>query len=179
MFIIRPCQTYEDYAYAAELAAELAAWDSAETQKLGLRAEDVLNFYYPVEGELHARSAATSGTTLLALAEGTPAACISFRELGPGSCELKRLYVRPAFRGTGLGRRMIGSLIQTSTIAGYSHVCLETVQFMRDAIRLYEQAGFVPCEPYYPIPEMFRAITVFMQKELVVSAPALGLAPPS
>ena len=159
MLTIKQCESAEDFASAAELAAELAAWDIDETQKLGISADEVAQFYYPVGSEL-------PGMTLLALAGSTPAACIGYREMSPGICELKRLFVRPMFRGTGLGAMMISSLAEKAAAAGYSRICLETTRFMKGATRLYEQAGFVPCEPYYAIPEVFRNISVFMKKEI-------------
>jgi GNAT superfamily N-acetyltransferase len=110
--------------------------------------------------------------TLLAWADATPAACIAYRELSPHLCELKRLYVRPAFRGTGLGTLMIASLTERAGMAGYSRICLETTRFMDGALRLYEEAGFVPCKAYYEIPETFRDISIFMKK--YIDAPYLN-----
>lgn len=160
MFTIKQCESDEDFANAAELAAELAAWDIAETQKLGISADEVAQFYYPEGSELPAM-------TLLASAGSTSAACIGYREMSPGMCEVKRLYVRPAFRGTGLGAMMISSLVEKAAAGGYSQVCLETTCFMKGAMRLYEDAGFVPCEAYYAIPDTFRNVSVFMRKEIV------------
>lgn len=158
MFVIRQCDSEEDYAIARELAAELTAWDISETQKLGIAADEVLQFYYP--------PGAASEMTLVATDGSTPAACIGYREINPRICELKRLYVRPAFRGSGLGARMISSLTERATAQGYSGICLETTRFMQAAIRLYEEAGFVRCEPYYTTPEVFRDISVFMRKQI-------------
>ena len=159
MFTIKQCESNADCASAAELAAELATWDIAETQKLGISADEVAQFYYPTGSGL-------PEVTLLASAGSTPAACIGYREMSPGICELKRLYVRPTFRGAGLGAMMILSLAEKAAAAGYSRMCLETARFMKGAMRLYEDAGFVPCEAYYAIPETFRDISVFMRKEI-------------
>lgn len=159
MFSIRQCKSDDDFASAAELAAELAAWDIAETQKLGISAEEVAEFYYPVEREF-------PEVTLLASAGSTPAACIGYREMSSRICEIKRLYVRPAFRGTGLGAKMIASVAEKAAAAGYSRMCLETTRFMKGALRLYKEAGFVRCEAYYSIPERFRDISIFMKKEI-------------
>lgn len=158
MFTIRPCESDEDFASAAGLAAELAAWDMAETQRLGICADDVASFYYPAD--------ATLRLTLLASAGSTPAACISDRELSPGICELKRLYVRPMFRGRCLGALMIAALVEQAVASRYSRICLETTRFMKAATRLYEDAGFVRCEPYYAVPAEFRDLSIFMQKDI-------------
>lgn len=158
MFTIKQCDSDEDHASAAQLAAELAAWDIAETQKLGVSADEVAQFYYP--------AGAASMMTLLASAGSVPAGCIAYREMTPRKCELKRLYVRPSFRGTGLGEMMISSLAAKAAARGYSRMYLETTRFMKEAIHLYEKAGFVPCEAYYEIPEAFRNISIFMSKEM-------------
>jgi GNAT superfamily N-acetyltransferase len=171
MFIIRPCETDADSASAAQLAAELAAWDIAETQKLGIAADEVNQFYYPVETEALGSAIVAQGMTLLGFGDSAPAACIGYRELSPQICEMKRLFVRPAFRGTGLGKMMVSALVEHAAMAGYSRICLETAQFMKGAMRLYEGAGFEPCEPYYAIPETFRTISVFMKRDLGASRP--------
>ena len=164
MFVVRQCEARADYAMAAELAEELARWDSAETEKLGISGEDVTQFYYTPECDREAP--AVGAVTLLASDRSVSAACSSYRELRPHECELKRLYVRPAYRETGLGRLMVASIVEKATLAGYPSMCLETTHFMRGAIRLYEEAGFATCEPYYEIPDIFRGLSIFMRKNL-------------
>lgn len=166
MFVIRQCETEADYAIAVELAVELSVWDGAETQKLGISADEVSQFYYPTELDLAGSPDAAPGVTLLASERSLSAACIGYREVRPHVCELKRLYVRPAFRGTGLGRTMVSSIVEKATLAGYSRMCLETTHFMKGAISLYDEAGFRPCEPYYEIPEIFHRLSIFMTKDL-------------
>ncbi|MFN0011610.1 MAG: GNAT family N-acetyltransferase [Phycisphaerales bacterium] len=81
----------------------------------------------------------------------SPAGCIALRPLpalGAGVCELKRMYVRPPFRGTGLGRRMALQLIAFAKAAGYRTMKLDTSTTMHAAIGLYTSLGFVPCERY-------------------------------
>lgn len=159
MFVIKQCESEQDFASARELAAELTAWDISETQKLGLSGDEVLQFYYPQDAGVE--------MTLLATAGSAPAACIGYRQISPRTCEVKGLYVRPMFRGSGLGAMMISSLTEKAAAGGYSGICLETTCFMQSAIRLYDEAGFVRCEPYYIIPEVFRDISIFMRKEIV------------
>jgi GNAT superfamily N-acetyltransferase len=166
MFTIRQCETDKDYASVAELSAELAAWDIAETQKLGISADQMIQFYYPVSADEPEPAPKRMAMTLLASAGSVPAGCIAYREIGPKVCEMKRLYVRPAFRGTGLGKAMVSSLVERAAVAGYLRICLETTRFMKSAMQLYDEAGFVSCEAYRPIPAMFRGISVFMVKDL-------------
>ncbi len=166
MIAIRPCETDADFAVAAELMAELGAWDSAETEKLGFPAQEVLDFYYAAESALPGAYAPRSGLTLLGYADADVGGCIAYRHAGPAMCELKRLYVRPRFRRTGLGRALASSLIERARAADYTGMRLETVSFMGDAIRMYESMGFVRRAPYYDIPGVFRSITIFMEKNL-------------
>jgi len=80
--------------------------------------------------------------------------CVAFRRHAPEVCEMKRLYVRPAFRGLGLGRQLIDRLAAEAVAAGYRAMVLDTLPVMSEAIGLYRSAGFVETEPYTfnPVP---------------------------
>lgn len=166
MVDIRQCGTEEDRAAAARLMAELAAWDSAETEKLGFRAEDVLDFYYSGDDDAPDGVPSPFGSILLGYAGSEAVGCIAFRPMQPDVCEMKRLYVRPAFRQGGLGGALVLALIEKARQAGYKVMRLETVKFMSGAIHLYESMDFRRCPPYYDIPDIFRPITIFMDKDL-------------
>lgn len=98
------------------------------------------------------------GTLLLAQVEGENAGCCALRPLDtadyPNAAEMKRLYVRRAFRGTGLGRELAEAVLTTAREAGYSCVMLDTLDDMEAARSLYEELGFKEIPPYYhnPIP---------------------------
>jgi len=78
------------------------------------------------------------------------AGCIAMRKLDPGICEMKRLFVRPAYRSTGLGRVLVNTLIDEARNLGYTHIRLDTLPGRMDkAIALYQSIGFVEIEPYY------------------------------
>lgn len=98
------------------------------------------------------------GQFLLALIDGEVAGCGGFRPLPDtdhaNACEMKRLYVRPAFRRFGLGRVIAQALIDEAIRAGYSAMLLDTLDDMEAARGLYTSLGFVEVAPYYynPIP---------------------------
>ncbi len=174
---IRQCETDNDRAAAVRLMAKLGAWDSAETAKLGFRAEDVLNFYYSDDGDTLEGIIPPSGLTLLAYSGNELAGCIGFREIEPAICEMKRLFVSPDFRERGVGLALVSALLERARHAGFARMRLETVTFMRSAVRLYEQMGFVRRAPYYEIPEIFGPITIFMEQDLTRSEPAQASIP--
>ena len=98
------------------------------------------------------------GGVVLALVDGQVAGCGAFRPLPdvdqPNACEMKRLYVRPAFRRLGLGRMVAERLIDLATQAGYSNMLLDTLDDMEVARSLYGSLGFQEVAPYYfnPLP---------------------------
>ncbi|MBV8036023.1 GNAT family N-acetyltransferase [Roseateles sp.] len=98
------------------------------------------------------------GLLLLATVDGAVAGSGAFRPLPdadyPNACEMKRLFVRPAFRRFGLGRLLAQALMDHATEAGYSCMLLDTLDDMEAARGLYESLGFVEVPPFYfnPIP---------------------------
>jgi putative acetyltransferase len=92
------------------------------------------------------------GRLALIWVERNPAGCIALRRLDAGRAELKRLYVRPAFRGSGLGRALLEWAIAQARAAGYSEIVGDTMPAMTDAMALYDRMGFVRTEPYLEQP---------------------------
>jgi putative acetyltransferase len=96
-----------------------------------------------------------SGRLILCRIEGRPAGCIALRRIDSTVCEMKRLYVRPEFRGRALGYKLVERLIKEARIAGYRLMRLDTVApAMPHAIALYRSFGFREIPAYYdnPIP---------------------------
>ncbi len=94
-----------------------------------------------------------AGQLLLALVDGVVAGCGAVRPLPdcdyPNACEMKRLYVRPAFRGFGIGRLLVQALLDEAKRAAYSCVLLDTLDDMEAARELYTSVGFEEIPPYY------------------------------
>ena len=89
------------------------------------------------------------GVLLLALAGDQVAGCVALHKVQDGICEMKRLYVRPQFRGTGIGSLLVRSVIESALSMGYLRMRLDTVvSEIQDAIKMYHRLGFVEIEPY-------------------------------
>lgn len=96
------------------------------------------------------------GALLLALVDGELAGCCALRPLDtvdyPNASEMKRLYIRKAFRGFGLGRQLAEAILDAARRAGYGCVLLDTLDEMEAARALYEDLGFAEIPPYYHNP---------------------------
>lgn len=96
------------------------------------------------------------GALLLAYVDGQLAGCCALRPLDaadyPNAAEMKRLYVRPPFRGTGLGRELAQAVLDAALERGYACVLLDTLSDMEAARALYEDLGFEEIPPYYHNP---------------------------
>jgi ribosomal protein S18 acetylase RimI-like enzyme len=152
---IRPARTEADLdaarrlftAYAESLDFDLC-FQGFEAELDGLPGE-----YAPPDGAL-----------LLAEVEDAIVGCVALRPMKDDNvCEMKRLYVRPAFRHEGLGRALARAIVEKARSLGYDRMRLDTVQSMTAARRLYASLGFEETEPYYhnPLPDV-----VYMQRAL-------------
>lgn len=93
------------------------------------------------------------GRLLLAAREGKAAGCVALHPISPGICEMKRLYVRPNFRGKGLGKVLAERVIAEGRNIGYKQLRLDTVEpRMKTAVAMYRKLGFREVPPYRPNP---------------------------
>ena len=140
----------EDLPKVREIFLEYAAWvgddicfESFERELAGLPGD-----YLPPAGGLLLATAIGNGARSEICHEGLLTGCAAFRRFTHDVAEMKRLYVRPAFRGSGLGRDLVRQIAGTAESAGYRALRLDTLPRMDRAIAMYRGMGFREIAPY-------------------------------
>jgi putative acetyltransferase len=136
--------TEADVALARELFEEYAATLGISLcfQNFEKELAELPGAYSPPDGRL-----------LLAFDEEKLAGCVALRKIGDSACEMKRLYIRPEFRGQGRGRFLALKIIEEARSLNYERMCLDTLAAqMAEAVRMYRSLGFREIEPYYENP---------------------------
>jgi len=136
---IRRAGGESDLAVARKLFQEYAAWIGIDLS--------FQNFEEELK-RLPGEYAPPGGVLFLAWAEARPAGCVAVRRIDDRDCEMKRLYVRDAFRGLSAGERLAREAIEWARAASYRRMLLDTLPSMRSAHRLYERLGFVEIPAY-------------------------------
>jgi ribosomal protein S18 acetylase RimI-like enzyme len=138
-FIIAPARSPNDVAMVADLFREYG-----HSLEIDLGFQHFDDELASMPGEY----AEPGGMLLLARAGDAAAGCVGVRPLDAGCCELKRLYVQPAYRGLGIGEALTAAAIAAARSAGYGRMRLDTLPTMTAARGMYARLGFVEIPPY-------------------------------
>lgn len=141
--------------YAAFLASDPARPFAAADLSSQNFAEELVRLpgnYAPPEGRL-----------LLALSGEKPAGCVALHRFADRTCEMKRMWVRPEFRGSRLGRQLAEKVVAEAEAIGYERMLLDTLPSLESALRLYRALGFLEVAPYRNAPD---SNSVFMELKL-------------
>jgi len=148
-------ETSEEIGLVRHLFREYESWLGLDLCFQGFE-EELAN--------LPGKYAEPGGRLLLCYAGERLAGCAALRPLGPGICEMKRLFVRDEFRGQSLGNLLVEYLIAEAHLIGYQNMRLDTLPLkMPKAVVLYQRHGFRPITPYYDNP---HTDVTFMEKDL-------------
>ena len=130
----------------------------AEYTQMLVRGEPSFRAYLDLQhydeeiGRLKEKYGPPAGRLYLAFCNREPAGCIGLRRLDAERCEMKRLYVRPRFRGQGLGGMLAQKIIWDAKEIGYQYMLLDTLPFLQGALKLYKSCGFCETERYNDSP---------------------------
>lgn len=114
-------------------------------------------------GHLEEKYGMPDGRLYVAFCNGAAAGCIGLKKIDGQNCEMKRLFVRPEFRGNRLGERLIGTIISDAKAIGYSHMLLDTLPFLKEALHTYEKFGFYKIDSYNDSP---MSASIYMRLDL-------------
>lgn len=160
MLTIAPAETDEDIEHVKKLLEEyVASWfefdgpvHKKEVQKARSQMENLLSYFGSAKGCL-----------LLARYGEAAAGCVALEKLNDNVCQMKRLYVKPEFRGLKIGRKLAERVIEQACKIGYGRMRIHTIAALERANRLYESLGFTEISPYEDSP---REDAVFMELKL-------------
>jgi len=168
MVTIAQVESPEQIQQAQELFTEYFAWLKTDVDTDVEDFDDVpsLAGYKEEIAGLPGKFAPPDGRLLLAQHEGKAAGCVAFYKFNDGVCEVKRMWLRPEFRGKKIGRLLMETLIEDARKLGYQSMILNTVDILTAAISLYESLGFVKTEPYYAPGELVLDYELFYKLDL-------------
>ena len=166
--IVRAAQSSTDFEAVARLMRAFVEW---HYERHAADCNIIDSYFDPAKfnaelAGLPGEFASPSGRLLVAEEDGEIAGCVALRDLGNGSCEMKRMFVHPAFHGKGIGLHLGRAIVDEARSAGYCRMLLDTGPAQREAQGLYSKLGFRNTAPYYDLPPQLRDWLVFMELDL-------------
>jgi GNAT superfamily N-acetyltransferase len=145
--MVKLIELYTDPALVIPLKTLLLEYGHYMFHDLGLIAGRQ-SFYEQIQSDPDTSYQLPNGTFILAQVNGKEAGCVGIKRFSDAYCEMKRMFIRPEFRGLGIGRIMCAYVIERSKALGYRKIYLDTNAEMESAVRLYYHMGFKSIAPY-------------------------------
>jgi len=169
MVTIYQAQGKEDLEHACELFFEFLTWAIEKSKELYNEDIDIDKMINHSMSEIDKGIfSPPHGRLMLAKEEGQTAGIACMKKIREDTCEIKRIYVRPGYRGKKIGQKLLDQLIQSVKEIGYSKILLDSARFMKEAHSLYRSAGFKEIEIYSEteMTEDFQKHMVYMELKL-------------
>ncbi|MBX3063097.1 MAG: GNAT family N-acetyltransferase [Anaerolineae bacterium] len=170
MFNIIQAESETHTREAIQLTKEYVDWMIATIPEKfpGMNIADMLeeHSYDDVRKKIPGDNVPPYGRLLIALNEDRAAGMIALGKLSDSICEMRTLFVRPDFRGTGIGRRLAQAVIDEARKIGYSTMRLDTLGFMDSALGLYRSLGFRSIDPYLDVSPELKQYVRFLELDL-------------
>jgi len=167
MLSISQVQSEEQIAAVQELLREYIAW-WAEAEPEDFAQAPTFNNWENELKTLPGIYVPPAGRLLLAVLDGQPAGCVFLKAHDAATAELKRLHVRPGFRGQNIGWQLIQRLVEEARASGYRRIVLDTHMSMKKAIAIYQGFGFKLVSTPADVPETLKPSVLYMEYDLPV-----------
>jgi ribosomal protein S18 acetylase RimI-like enzyme len=165
-------QAREALEHVITLSQEYVTWMVAEIRErypdLDIHEFTAEHDYDEIRKKFPGEHVPPDGCLLIALSEENVCGCVALGRLTSTICEMRTLYVRPACRGMGVGRKLAEASLAEARKFGYSYVRLDTLAFMDSALSLYRSLGFYEVAPYRDIPASLKQYIRFLELDLSV-----------
>ena len=170
MIEIVSAQTGEALEHVIRLTQEYVTWMISEIQtrypELDVDEFTSEHDYDDIRRKFPGDHVPPDGGLLVALSDGAACGCVAFAKLTPTICEMRTLYVRPAFRGLGVGKKLVDASLDAARKRGYGCARLDTLAFMSSALNLYRSLGFYDIAPYLDVSASLKQHICFLELRL-------------
>ncbi len=170
MIKIIPAETEAQVQHVIALSHEYVTWMIAEIREqypdLDISEFTSEHEYDDVRKKFPGEHVPPYGRLFLALSGDEIGGCVALGKLSETVCEMRTLYVRPVFRGMGMGKKLVDTVLHEAREIGYSQMRLDTLAFMDSALSLYRSLGFHDIEPYRTVSDSLKQYICFLEMDL-------------
>jgi GNAT superfamily N-acetyltransferase len=166
MISIASANSAEDFDVAAGFCRALGELDALEAPAYGMTLEEVAVFHTDTSSSLATKYNSADARIMIARWESAPAGCLAFDPFDEEAIELHRFWVDPRFRGKGIGRELVRTVIEEAAKGRRRRLVLHTASYLKTAIALYASFGFTPCARFRPTPDSFGPTDVFLSRTI-------------